>query len=402
VARGLALCGDRAAAELPWLKPALLEAGLDVEVANDAEALLDRVAHHPPDLVLVGAVMPGLSGLEICARLTGEPHTAHLPVFLVAAHADETLHRQALEAGALGLLTPPESRRLLAAELRSALRVKHVFDSWRRHADDLRQMAAARDALVRVSLADLEVMLGAARRAADMLAAAAARDPWPAEDRRVLRAAEEELAAADETLRALAAVRALDAGEWRFEPGPVDVAAVLEAAAALFAGRDVALTVSVEPDLELRADAALLEHALAALVQHTLSRAESLDEVHLHAQRRESAGVRFEVQVRGELIHPYEPKPITQALQLSLARMVAEAHGGSLAFGHSRGVCLVMDLPPEPTAGSWPPSAVFSRAARAGDGPRPSAATAAADWLTSRTILPAPPRPPRLLPPARG
>jgi CheY-like chemotaxis protein len=368
-------------------------------VVDHGEAALDRVAAQTPDLVLVGVEAGALDGFEVCRRIAGEPRTAHVPVLIVSPVSGQGLERKALEAGG-ELLTPPESRHLLALRLRAALGRKRLTDAQEARFQHEQQHQLAREALVRVSLLDLDVMVTAAHRATLLLADNTLAGLAP-EDARCVRVALGELGSAVDTLRALEAVRALDAGEWHFEPAPCDltlvVAQAAEAAAAS-AGHDQPVSGTVEPGLELVADAALLEYALAAMVQQTLGRAEPGSAVEIVVHRREPSGVVCEVrQTAGGLDEAQARPAIAQALQLTLARMVAEAHGGHLRQGEAG---LVLELPPEPTARQWPPSGVFSRGGPAAGAPAPSAATAAAEWLGSRTVLPAPPRPPRLLPPA--
>lgn len=392
----VALIIGRRLAELPWLRSALAEVGARLELVDTGDAALDALAGTLPDLVLADTgPLGGVDGFEVCRRLAAVPQTAPLPVLLVAGEADEALLARALEAGARELLTPRENRHLLTLRLRAALAAKRVCDARDRQLDDLRSHAAGREALLRVSLMDLDVMLTAARRATALLAESDAA-ALSTDGARCLRVATGELAAAVDTIHSLEAVRALAAGEWHFEPDACEPAAVLAAATA---GAPRAQC-TVEPGLALLADAELLAYALAAMVQHALSRAGADAPIELHARRREPSGVCFELRVGGGLREPREA-PIAGALQLTLAQMVAQAHGGMLRYEPAAPACLALDLPPEPTARTWPPTGVFSRGARAEAGSGPSAAGPAADWLASRTVLPAPPRPPRLLPPAR-
>ncbi|MBI5835490.1 MAG: response regulator [Armatimonadetes bacterium] len=390
---------DRDVAELAWLKPALAELGLAVTVATHGEAALDLVVAAAPDLVLLGVSAQGLDAFEVCRRLAFDRQTAHLPVLMVAHARDETLRLRALDAGAVALLTPPDSRHALVLEMRAVLRRKQAVDACWAQTEQIRNVAAARDALMRISLVDLDTMIGAAGRAVRLVRESAGSAEWPAEERRVLRVAHEELRGAAEAVRALQAVRALDAGEWEFEPAPMDVSSVLEQSLRI-AGPRVPVTGSAEPDLMVVADAALVELALTALVQFAAERVTSGSSIQVHALRREPAGVRVEIVVIGDEADLSPTTPIAQALHLTLAQMVAEAHGGSLASGRGGGLSLVLELPPEPTSGTWPPTGLFSKAARAAEGSGLSATATAADWLVSRASLPAPPRPPRLMPPA--
>ena len=394
-----ALVVDRDVAELAWLKPALAELGIEVIVATHGEAALDLVVEANPDVVLLGVAASGLDAFEVCRRLAFDLQTAHLPVLMVAPNRDDAQRLRALDCGAVDLLAPPESRQSLLLELRAVVRRKQAVDACWQRADQIRAMAAAHDALMRVSLADLDTMISAAGRAVHLVRDAEGVADWPADERRALRVADEELRAAAEAVRALQAVRALDAGEWEFEPAPLDLSDVLDLAVRRAAAR-TPVTGCAEPGLRLVADGALLELAVSALVQFAAERSAAGASIEVHALRREPAGVRIEVLTSGHERARPRATPVAQALHLTLAQMVAEAHGGSLNSGRGPGLALVMELPPEPTSGAWPPAGLFTRAARAAEGSAPSSTATAADWLASHTILPAPPRPPRLLPPA--
>ncbi len=84
---------------------ALLEALGGVTVVGEAgtgHEVLDLVAQHAPDLVLLDIGMPGLSGLEVAQRLSkGHPRVR---VVILSMHKDETYVVQALRAGVAGYL----------------------------------------------------------------------------------------------------------------------------------------------------------------------------------------------------------------------------------------------------------------------------------------------------------
>jgi DNA-binding NarL/FixJ family response regulator len=77
----------------------------DIEVvgeASDGEGVLRLVALHHPDIVLTDIAMPGLSGLEVAARLAAE-HPG-IRVIILSMHTTEAHVLQALRSGAMGYL----------------------------------------------------------------------------------------------------------------------------------------------------------------------------------------------------------------------------------------------------------------------------------------------------------
>ena len=68
-------------------------AGHDVTEAGDGAAALRGVRESAPDLVVTDIMMPVMGGLELIARLRGDPATAAIPI--LAASADSVLAKDA-------------------------------------------------------------------------------------------------------------------------------------------------------------------------------------------------------------------------------------------------------------------------------------------------------------------
>jgi FixJ family two-component response regulator len=63
--------------------------------------------------------MPGMSGLELQARLNAE--LSRIPIIFISAHGDEELRLQALRAGAVEFLAKPFDHKKLLEMVRMAL-----------------------------------------------------------------------------------------------------------------------------------------------------------------------------------------------------------------------------------------------------------------------------------------
>jgi two-component system cell cycle response regulator len=92
----------------------LEEAGWTVLVAADAEEALLAALASPPDAVVTDLWMPGLSGLQLCQLLRGEPATARVPVLLCTSSADRRSRFWARRSGASAFLDRSDPARLIA------------------------------------------------------------------------------------------------------------------------------------------------------------------------------------------------------------------------------------------------------------------------------------------------
>jgi DNA-binding response OmpR family regulator len=96
-------------------------AGLSVRVARTGEEGLEAV-RKGVDLVLLDLNLPGMDGLEVCRMIRRQPTTAHLPIIIVSARADEVDRVLGLEMGADDYVVKPFSLKELAARAKVALR----------------------------------------------------------------------------------------------------------------------------------------------------------------------------------------------------------------------------------------------------------------------------------------
>jgi len=97
----------------------------DVGCAEDALAEISREA---PDLVLLDVRMPGITGIELCRQLKGDPMTHLIPVVLLTAERELDSRVAGLEAGADDYFAKPVHPRELEARLRSLIRLKRVLE----------------------------------------------------------------------------------------------------------------------------------------------------------------------------------------------------------------------------------------------------------------------------------
>jgi two-component system response regulator FixJ len=102
-------------ADLRETLAALLEvSGFTPRCFASAEEFLEKGERERPACALVDLRLPGMSGLDLQAKLHGE--SPHLPVIMVTGHGDVATARHALRTGALDFLEKPvEQKELLDA-----------------------------------------------------------------------------------------------------------------------------------------------------------------------------------------------------------------------------------------------------------------------------------------------
>ncbi|MBF0214975.1 MAG: two-component system response regulator [Magnetococcales bacterium] len=127
------------------LMSGLLKEHYKVKVANSGERAL-RIAQsdHPPDLILLDIMMPGMDGYEVCRRLKAEPVTKDIPVIFLTAKAEVEDERMGLELGAVDYLTKPVSPPIVMVRVKNHLALKASADWLRDQNDFLEQEVSKR------------------------------------------------------------------------------------------------------------------------------------------------------------------------------------------------------------------------------------------------------------------
>jgi two-component system, OmpR family, response regulator MprA len=102
------------------LERALRLDSYEVELAEDGEQALDRLAERPADAVILDVMMPGIDGLEVCRRMRAAGDKT--PVLMLTARDAIDDRVIGLDVGADDYLIKPFALRELQARLRALLR----------------------------------------------------------------------------------------------------------------------------------------------------------------------------------------------------------------------------------------------------------------------------------------
>jgi FixJ family two-component response regulator len=88
-------------------------------VFASAEEFLNSGEHQHAGCLIADIRMPGMSGLELQAKLNSEE--LRIPIIFITAHGDEKMRIQALRAGAVDFLIKPFGKDALLSSVRAAL-----------------------------------------------------------------------------------------------------------------------------------------------------------------------------------------------------------------------------------------------------------------------------------------
>ncbi|RUT26388.1 DNA-binding response regulator [Asaia sp. W19] len=105
--RPVILVMDDDPAALGMMDAALDEAGFGVLLAQSGQAAFAIMTHQTPDLALVDAMMPGMNGWEVCARMASEPELAAIPVIFMTGLTEIEHVLRAFDVGAQDYVTKP-------------------------------------------------------------------------------------------------------------------------------------------------------------------------------------------------------------------------------------------------------------------------------------------------------
>jgi FixJ family two-component response regulator len=101
------------------LQGLLKAVGLPAQAFASAEEFLNSGQQHQIACLITDIRMPGMSGLELQAKLNTEG--CRIPIIFITGHGDERLRMQALRAGAVEFLAKPFDDEVLLESVRAAL-----------------------------------------------------------------------------------------------------------------------------------------------------------------------------------------------------------------------------------------------------------------------------------------
>lgn len=114
--------------------------------ATDGATALRVARECRPDLMLLDAEMPGMSGFQVCQAMKDDPELRDVPVIFVTSHGEPEFELAGLGLGAADYIAKPAHEALLVARVRHQLQVKQRLDTLSQGviSDDVTGVANAR------------------------------------------------------------------------------------------------------------------------------------------------------------------------------------------------------------------------------------------------------------------
>lgn len=336
----------------------------DVTYATDGFEALAAVEAAPPDLILLDAMMPGMTGFEVSRQLKGDERWQHIPIILVTALDRKEALVRGLESGADEFVNKPVHGAELRARVKSMLRIKRMYD-------ELQQTIETREEMAHMIIHDMRNPLASLMMFADLLGCIPDPTPQITQLHRRIRLQTHRL---NDFLTDLLLLAKMQSGKLLLNRETVDLQNILETArknqSVMAEARDIVLEVDGGDGGELPVDYKLFLRAIDNLVSNAIKFAPEGSTVTLRLRRQEGE-LHVQVLDQGPGVPPehreiifskYEIAPVQRenvsqiGLGLAFCQKVVQAHGGGISVTDNEptGAVFTIALPWERAARCLP------------------------------------------------
>jgi PAS domain S-box-containing protein len=131
---------------------------------------LDLARSEQPDAILLDIKMPEMDGFEVCERLKADARTGPIPVIMLTALKTESRDLvRGLESGADAYLSKPVDENVLAAQVKTALRIRKAELALRQQNEELDALVREKTASLKQSEERVKALLNATSEAAVLI-----------------------------------------------------------------------------------------------------------------------------------------------------------------------------------------------------------------------------------------
>ncbi len=316
--------------------------------ATGGEEALRIVAEHPPDVILLDVMMPGMDGVQVCHAIKQSEETYDIPVIMVTALGEKQDVLRGLKVGATDYVVKPFSGQVVRARVRAALRSKFAHDEVSKLASrvsannrKLAQFADTAERIIDDVSHDFRSPLTVIQEFA-LIIADGLDGPVTAkqtEHLRVITSAVEDLSRMVDNLLDSSKLRA---GSLRVDRRPQSVEAIFTSVRPIISSKarrkGVKFTDSLEPDLpEVFADKGRVGRAIVNLAVNAIKFSPKGEEVALWARRDEAGDIQIGITDHGRGLSVDE-------LEVIFNRFTQTGDQSESAKGLGLGLCIVKEL----------------------------------------------------------
>jgi signal transduction histidine kinase len=324
-----------------------------ITLARNGEEALAAFGQSPPDCVLLDIRMPGMTGIEVCAKIRQLPGGADTPIVFLTAQRDVDTFDAASKAGGDDFLTKPIRPTELVLRVQAALRLRRLstenreyYALARRQRDDLLRLQLQKERLMAFVVHDLKNPVANV----DLTAQVLGRDKeLPERLRPAVATIREEMRSLLRLIMNLLDISKSEEGKLTVALSSVNlerlVNEVLETSALAAAARNVRLEKQLGVS-EVRADPDLLRRVLENLVDNALRHSPEDSTLRIGSRAHDGEvelrvadeGSGVPAALRERIFDPFvqvesHDNATTRSgrgLGLTFCRLAVEAHGGSI------------------------------------------------------------------------
>ena len=135
----------------------VLKSSYKIKAATSGTMALKILKANPEiDLILLDIVMPDMDGYEVCRQLKDDSETAEVPVIFLTSKSDDEYVVKGFDLGAVDYITKPIVPEILAARVKTHVRLKQSRDHLRSEIDTAIANMRLRDDVERITRHDLK------------------------------------------------------------------------------------------------------------------------------------------------------------------------------------------------------------------------------------------------------
>lgn len=101
-----------------------LDQDYDIEVGRNGREAIELTKKWQPDLILLDVIMPDMSGMEVCRKVSGSGLYNDPSIIMVTSKVEDSALQEGLEAGAADYIKKPFTGIELRARVESALKLR--------------------------------------------------------------------------------------------------------------------------------------------------------------------------------------------------------------------------------------------------------------------------------------